>query len=90
MRFITTLIVSLHAARKLARWWTSGSDIEEQGRWKWTSTGEAFDYSNWSEEERAGYTFKGRFMQLGSALCQHQWYTFPHDSQDFFICEYLM
>jgi len=79
-----------------ASYWTSGSDIESEGQYKWTATGNYFEYTNWCSGEPAngnGIEDCIHLYHVGKTTCWNDAacnanYLEAWRSPLYYICEY--
>jgi len=65
--------------------WTSGSDAEKEGWWKWMATGKKVTYTNWKPGEPNNLRGNQHFLHLDPQA--RVWWDRPSSDNASFICE---
>jgi len=89
-------LINLHLTfqYKNSTYWTSGSDVESEGHFKWTATGQQFQYTNWCKgqpDNSGGFEDCVHIHHTNKISC---WNDFGCKSNTiwglplYFICEY--
>jgi len=76
----------LNILRRAEKHWTSGSDDGHEGRWIWTSTGRAFNYTNWGPGQPDNHHDKQNYLVINYGT-EHQWDDDNYDDQYYSFCE---
>jgi len=71
-------------------WWTSGSDVEVENKWVWTTTRQPVRYTNWAPGEPNNVGKWEHFLGIRVEGRTVKWFDFPAENWTviYAICEY--
>lgn len=67
-------------------YWLGGTDVENEGEWKWV-TGEAWTFEGWCDNE-PNNDYDGTEDYLGTYTNTYQWNDYRNNEKQNFICEF--
>lgn len=69
------------------QFWLSGTDLADEGRFSWFTTGKVFQYTNWQANQPDNAQGNEHCVHIRGNPTNYTWNDWPCQGLNYFICE---